>query len=320
MHLFQGCIMSFGMYDVLRDSTFRSYYYHRAFDGYSNAHYALSETKDPVKTIKRAAPLALALVTTIYFLANISYLVVVPKDEIEASGRVIAALYFGNLFGNMTERVLSIIICLSAFGNILAVCFSQSRAIQELAREGVIPFSASFVSITPFNTPLLALLFWWVLDAFWIFAPPPGDAYNFIANVTLLPITWINLAISGGLLWIYLSKYEMSGIGASKARGAEWNPPYKAGIAVVGAFFAANVFLFIAPFIPPAEQFRVYDCLPYWAHVAGASVILGLGVLYWYIWAKLLPLLGGYRLEREVVIQADGVSRVAIKKVPVGVL
>lgn len=42
-----------------------------SFIGYTNANYALSETKDPVRTLKRAAPTALALVSVLYILANV---------------------------------------------------------------------------------------------------------------------------------------------------------------------------------------------------------------------------------------------------------
>lgn len=38
-------------------------------------------------------------------------------------------------------------------------------------------------------------------------------------------------------------------------------------------------------------------------------MIAVLGVAYWYIWSVYLPERGGYTLEREVVIQEDGVSR-----------
>jgi amino acid transporter len=62
----------------------------RSFNGYSNAHYALSETKDPVKTLKRAAPLAMILITVMYLLVNIAYLAVVSKEEIRDGGRVVA--------------------------------------------------------------------------------------------------------------------------------------------------------------------------------------------------------------------------------------
>lgn len=77
----------------------------RCFDGYSNANYALSEVRDPVRTIKRAAPLAVFAITSLYMLVNVAYYVVVDKEEILGSGRIAAALFFGKLWGLGTERV-----------------------------------------------------------------------------------------------------------------------------------------------------------------------------------------------------------------------
>lgn len=62
----------------------------RSFIGYSNANYALSEVRDPVRTIKKAAPLAMLFVTFVYMLVNIAYFVVVSKEDILGSGRVVA--------------------------------------------------------------------------------------------------------------------------------------------------------------------------------------------------------------------------------------
>ena len=62
----------------------------RSFIGYSNANYALSEVRDPVKTIKRAAPLAMLSVTLVYILVNLSYFAVVTKADILDGGRVVA--------------------------------------------------------------------------------------------------------------------------------------------------------------------------------------------------------------------------------------
>jgi amino acid transporter len=45
-----------------------------SYIGYSNANYALSEAKDPVKVLKRAAPAALILVSILYMLVNVSLL------------------------------------------------------------------------------------------------------------------------------------------------------------------------------------------------------------------------------------------------------
>jgi amino acid transporter len=68
-------------------------HYRRSFVGYSNANYALSEVKDPVRTIKRAAPLAMAFVTTVYLFVNIAYFAAVSKADILGSRRIVAYVW-----------------------------------------------------------------------------------------------------------------------------------------------------------------------------------------------------------------------------------
>ena len=58
-----------------------------------------------MRTIKRAAPLAMISVTAVYMLVNVAYYAVVDKEEILGSGRIVAALYFGRLWGVSAERV-----------------------------------------------------------------------------------------------------------------------------------------------------------------------------------------------------------------------
>lgn len=82
--------------------------------GYSNANYALSEIRDPVRTIKRAAPLAVFSVSIVYMLVNIAYYAVVAKAEILGSGRIAAALFFGKLWGVQTERVSNLALLIPA--------------------------------------------------------------------------------------------------------------------------------------------------------------------------------------------------------------
>ena len=98
----------------------------RSFIGYSNANYSLSEVKNPVRTMKLAAPLAMISISIVYFLVNIAYLAVVSKEEILSSGRIAAALFFGRLWGPQTERVsyagfLYIFIFSSVFFRVFAI-------------------------------------------------------------------------------------------------------------------------------------------------------------------------------------------------------
>ncbi len=63
---------------------------YRSFLVYSNANFALSDVRDPVRTLKRAAPLAMIVITIMYLLVNVAYFAVVPREELENGGRVVA--------------------------------------------------------------------------------------------------------------------------------------------------------------------------------------------------------------------------------------
>ena len=150
-----------------------------SYIGYTNANYAMSEMKNPVRTLKIAGPASIAIVGVLYMLANIAYFAAVPKEEILSSGRILAASFFRNVFGKRAERALSVFVALSAYGNVLSVIFSQGRLIQELGREGILPFSKVWASNRPFNAPFAGLFVHWLVSVITMIAPPPGDAYNF---------------------------------------------------------------------------------------------------------------------------------------------
>lgn len=151
-----------------------------SYIGYSNANYALSETRNPIRTLKIAAPTALITVAVLYMFVNIAYFAAVPAEEIISSKRLVAASLFRNVFGPRAERALSVFVALSAFGNVLSVIFSQGRLVQELGREGILPFSRLWASNRPLNAPLAGLFEHWLVSVIIMLAPPPGDAYNFI--------------------------------------------------------------------------------------------------------------------------------------------
>ncbi|KAI9901019.1 hypothetical protein N3K66_002836 [Trichothecium roseum] len=278
-----------------------------SYVGYSNANYALSETKNPAKTLRVAAPAAILSVGVIYTLVNIAYFAAVPKEEILSSGRLVAASLFRNVIGGQAERALSVFVALSAFGNVLSVIFSQGRIVQELGREGILPFSKLWASNRPFNAPFAGLFEHWFICIIVILAPPPGDAYNFIQNIITYPLSIINVFVSGGLVHLYLHRQAWN-----------WNPPFTATLPVVVFFLLSNIYLVIAPWIPPTDG-SVYESLPYWIHVVVGFGILLAGGAYWVVWAVVLPKLGGYELQREVVVDGiDGWERNVFTRKPIG--
>ncbi|KAG6816363.1 hypothetical protein H0H93_008153 [Arthromyces matolae] len=98
-----------------------------SFIGYQGANYVLSEVKDPIRTMKRGAPLAMLFVTLVYIFVNVAYFAAVSKNDILESRRIVVALYFRNLYGPATEKALSIVVALSVLGNLLTGQFTQGR-------------------------------------------------------------------------------------------------------------------------------------------------------------------------------------------------
>lgn len=113
------------------------------------------------------------------------------------------------------------------------------------------------------------------------------------------PLAIINVFVAGALVHLYRHRASWN-----------WNPPLRATLPVTLFFLLSNIYLVVAPFIPPEEGQSVYESLPYYIHcVVGFAVILA-GGLYWLAWAKLLPYLGRYELVRETVVdELDGWER-----------
>jgi amino acid transporter len=125
-----------------------------SYKGWENANYVMGELKNPQRTLKIAAPLAVVGITVLYVLANVAYFAAIPKAQLAKSEVIVAGLFFRNMFGeSAAARSLPAFVALSNIGNVLAVSFSHSRVNQELAKEGILPWSKFWASTKPFATP-----------------------------------------------------------------------------------------------------------------------------------------------------------------------
>ncbi len=281
-----------------------------SFIGYSNANYALGEVKDPIRTLRISGPIAVIFLAIIYMLVNIAYYAVVPLDQLATSGRIVAANFFRICFGKQSEKAVSVIVALSALGNVMSVIFSQGRVIQQLGREGVLPFSRFFATQKPFNTPFVGLFQHYIVCVITIIAPPPGDAYNFIMNLISYPLNIVNLFVGLGLIYLTVQ---------AKRGKLGWNPPIKATLPVSIYFTLASAYLVVAPYLAPVKGQSVYESLPYWLHCVVGIAIFAFGGLYWLVWAIILPKLGGYYLySKPELDEDDGFWRTRIIRVKNG--
>ena len=85
-----------------------------------------------------------------------------------------ANVFFTSVFGSaIASRVMSGIIAVCIYGNIIVMTFTASRVKQEIAKEGILPWSIFFATGT--NTPD-----WWLRNRFWpkkgLYSPSPFGA------------------------------------------------------------------------------------------------------------------------------------------------
>ncbi|KAL3482112.1 amino acid permease-domain-containing protein [Aspergillus californicus] len=276
-------------WNLLSTSLFKVLY---SYAGLSNANNVLSEVRDPVQTLKTVCPAALLTSGALYLLANASYFLVIPIDEIKHSGELVAALLFEKLFGPHFGGILfPLAIAISAAGNVMVVTFALARVNQEIARQGFLPWGDVLSSSKPFGTPFWGLIVHYFPSLLVITLPPQGDVYNFILDVEGYPGTIFGLAVTAGLL---LLRY----------REPTLPRPFKAWLPAVWLRIVICIALLTAPFIPPPNYKGDVDFFYATYAVVGTGVVL-FGVGYWYVWTVLLPRWGGYRLEEEEKITPD---------------
>ncbi|KAH8424460.1 putative methionine permease [Aspergillus melleus] len=279
-------------WSLLSTSLFKVLY---SYAGLNNVNNVLNEVQNPVRTLKTVCPAALFTACGLYLVANVSYFLVVPLEEIKNSGELVGALLFERLFGDHIGRTLfPLAIAISAAGNVMVVTFALARVNQEIARQGFLPWSKVLSSSRPFQTPLGGLIVHYVPSLLVISLPPQGDVYNFILDVEGYPGQIFALAVTVGLLLV-------------RRREPFRLRPFKAWIPAVWLRIVVCLALLVAPFIPPPD--RKGDVHFFYATYAivGTSVVL-FGILYWYVWTRLLPRWGGYKLEEEVDVLDDGTS------------
>ncbi|KAL8364778.1 hypothetical protein RB595_003855 [Gaeumannomyces hyphopodioides] len=295
--LWDGSNWSWG---AMATSLFKVFY---SFAGLENANNVLNEVRDPVRTLRLVTRAALLTACGLYLLVNVAYLAVVPVAEIKASGELIAALFFERVFGPAVGRVaLPLAVALSAAGNVLVVAFSLARVKQEVARQGLLPFSGALASTRPFGSPLGGLLLLFAASFLVIVLPPSRQVYSFILEVEGYPGQFMALALASGLLWLRYKRPDLK-------------RPFKAWVPAVVLRATLAIALIAAPFFPPTDP--PTSGLWYATYAVVGASILVFGVIYWYLWTILIPRQRGYRLEEKTETLADGMTITKLVHVPI---
>ncbi|KAF2092411.1 hypothetical protein NA57DRAFT_69814 [Rhizodiscina lignyota] len=288
--LWEGSVWNWG---IISTALFKVFY---SYAGLQNVNNVLNEVKNPVKTLKSAASTALLTACILYLFINIAYFLVVPIEDIKDSGELIAALFFERVFGAQVGKVmLPLAVAISAAGNVMVVSFSHARVIQEIARQGFLPFSRVISSSKPFHAPMGALITHYI-PSFLVICIPAENIYSFILDVEGYPAQYFGLASTLGLIWLRFKRPDL-------------HRPYKAFLPALWLRIALSIALLVAPFVPRKGVGLIEHLGQVSYAIVGTSIIL-FGILYWYIVTVLIPRWKGYQLEEAVEVLDDGTKTV----------
>jgi amino acid transporter len=280
-----------------------------------NANYVLSEVKRPrgheSRTFKRGVLFAFCLVSTLYLLGNVAYFAASSVYDIEKASINVAAEFFGNVFGqgSFVKRGLRVFIALSAFGNLIATTYAHSRVEQEFAKQRILPFSKYWARNSPYGTPVGALTLHWAFTVILILATPNdknGEAYGLVGNLFVYGQAWVAVFIAIGLATLrYHNKYR------------EWKPAviknFKLLYFLAAFYVVFNLFIIVLIWWPAPANLKL--TISSYVTPGVSTCLLAFGVLYWFCFAKVLPVLG-YEIDDEPEELADGTRVVTYKVRP----
>lgn len=253
--------------------------------------FMLAGESHPAKTknlFRYFIPAVITFVFILYILLITSFYAGIGSvPALKHTGTLIAFAYFHNVFGTPSAtKALDVLVALSALGHLITAIVGHSRALRECGRQGVLPYPTAWTSTKPFGTPVLALAVTWVVNLIVMLAPPAGDAYNFVVDIGSYSGYIFKLLLVVGLFLVRRQR-KQAGLGYEG-----WKVPLP--VLVVTVLFEA--FVIAMAWVPPkGGSLKGLDVSFFYATYAIVTIgLLGLCVLYYYVWAKILPHFGRY--------------------------
>jgi amino acid transporter len=131
--------------------------------GYYNICHMGEEVRTPNKTIPRAVLLSIVIVATIYVLMNLSFIGVIPWQEIVVEGspayQNVAGVFMTRLCGERIAAIFTILVIWTCLASVFAMTLGYSRILYAAAKNG--DFFSPFAALHPtrhFPWAALALL------------------------------------------------------------------------------------------------------------------------------------------------------------------
>ncbi|KAK0705467.1 amino acid permease-domain-containing protein [Lasiosphaeris hirsuta] len=286
------------------------------FSGFHQANYVLAEIQHPRRNFAQVSFFCVALIASLVVTVNILYAAVIPKDILFKPNHDQAFEFFSHTIGRVASRTQTQAICgsfraLSAIGNVIVFTFTAARVKQEIAKEGILPYSLFFASSYSFSVsngfrrlppsrssyqlyssraPAAALALHWVVTSIAILATVFGTM-ELSSPESRFHLSAYYLGIAAFAYGLDLIWFSVMGIGVLCLRlwpGSKWRQkspiPHTLGVAAAATFGATNAFPLVAIWIPdPAAKFlsNTSDSVIWYAPQTYGIAVLVFGVVYW---------------------------------------
>jgi APA family basic amino acid/polyamine antiporter len=204
-------------------------------DSWHNIAFAAGEVKQPERNVTRAMVIGTITVITLYLLANLAYLVVLPLDAIQhAPSDRVGTATLQAIFPSVGAVLTAAAIMVSTFGTINALILTGARAYYAMAQQGL--FFRFGGQLNQAKVPAFAL---WIQGAWAIvlvlprtYDPATGSWGNLYSNL-------LDYVISAALIFYVLT---VAGVFRLRAKRPNAPRPYR----MIGYPFILTAYILVA--------------------------------------------------------------------------
>ncbi|KAJ1667511.1 hypothetical protein IW140_002091 [Coemansia sp. RSA 1813] len=244
-----------------------------SWEGWSNVGYVVGEVRNVKRNLPLSLGLAMGTLSVLYVLANVAYFSVIPLEEID-NGTLLAAQFMDRLFGKtMGQVVLPVCIGISILGVVMSELFGGGRLMYTAGKTGFIPYGAVLGDIHPrFGTPVYAMGIIWTLSLVFLFAPPPGKAFELLVDLVQEGMWYFYALTAFGVILLRrrLPTYSLR--------------RFRSSLILAFLFGALSLVLGVLQFYPPATIPGKKDPeAPYYLAPLLGVIFMALCAIPWYL-------------------------------------
>jgi APA family basic amino acid/polyamine antiporter len=235
-----------------------------AYEGWYQLPFNAAELKDPNRALPRGLIGGMLILIAIYVAVNVTYLHVVPFDEMRGLGEDksrVASLTIGRVFGEGFGSGLTLLVALSVFGAANPNFLSSPRGFYAMAEDGLMP--RALIRVHPrWGTPTASIWLQALWSAALIFLVPTfGSLSDFVVFAAFL---FYGLTVAG--VW------------RLRQTRPDLPRPYRCtGYPLTPAIFVVVSVLFVGALLTqPGERDNALKGL----------AVLATGIVAWYLWAR----------------------------------